>query len=253
MVLRSQRDSLGSSSQAPRDCTSGTRGDIDVPAVGQHSGAQGPDSKGRASRSGVWVCGATLTWLHGWAGGRERRHRVLGPDPAAHWRRERGMGMWRRGLAHCHPRPLGTRRKRKLLLWSFGYRTKILHPALFRGKEWCYRHLLKSRIQRLRVARPRDGRLPWHFTGLAGAEAGCAAFLRPAPCCGRCEGCCCGRARAEVEAAGGRLRRRAGGGAAAGGGGGDSSGPPGQDVMKRLRLLLCSGELLGKVLHRFAE
>ncbi len=69
MVLRSQRDSLGSSSQAPRGRTSGTRGDIDVPAVGQRSGAQGPDSKGRASRSGVWVCGATLTWLHGWAGG----------------------------------------------------------------------------------------------------------------------------------------------------------------------------------------
>ncbi len=69
MVLRSQRDGLGSSSQAPRGRTSGTRGDIDVPAVGQRSGAQGPDSKGRASRSGVWVCGATLTWLHGWAGG----------------------------------------------------------------------------------------------------------------------------------------------------------------------------------------
>ncbi len=67
--------------------------------------------------------------------------------------------------------------------------------------------------------RPSQGRrLPWHFTGLAGAEAGCAAFLRPAPCCGHCEGCCCGRAGAEVEAAGGRLRRRAGGGAAAGGG-----------------------------------
>ncbi len=33
--------------------------------------------------------------------------------------------------------------------------------------------------------------------------------------------------------------------------GGDSSGPPGQDVTKRLRLLLCGGELLGKVLHLF--
>ncbi len=33
--------------------------------------------------------------------------------------------------------------------------------------------------------RPSQGRrLPWHFTGLAGAEAGRAAFLRPAPCCG---------------------------------------------------------------------
>ncbi len=44
---------------------------------------------------------------------------------------------------------------------------------------------------------PSQGRrLPWCFTGLAGAEVGCAAFLRPAPCCG------C----AEVEAAGGRPR-----------------------------------------------
>ncbi len=30
--------------------------------------------------------------------------------------------------------------------------------------------------------------------------------------------------------------------------GGDSSGPPGQDVTKRLHLLLCGGELLGKLL-----
>ncbi len=32
--------------------------------------------------------------------------------------------------------------------------------------------------------------LPWRFTGLAGAETGCVASLRPAPCCSRCEGCC---------------------------------------------------------------
>ncbi len=67
--------------------------------------------------------------------------------------------------------------------------------------------------------RPSQGRrLPWRFTGLAGAEAGCAGLLRPAPRCGRSAGCCCGRAGAEVEAAGGRPRRRADGGAAAGGG-----------------------------------
>ncbi len=69
MVLRTQRDGLGSASQAPRDRTSGTRGATDVPTVGQRSGAQGPDSEGSAFRSGVWVRGATLTWLHGWAGG----------------------------------------------------------------------------------------------------------------------------------------------------------------------------------------
>ncbi len=37
---------------------------------------------------------------------------------------------------------------------------KILHPALLRGKEWCSHHLLKSRIQRLRVARLRDAACP---------------------------------------------------------------------------------------------
>ncbi len=69
MVLMSQRDGLGSASQAPRDRTSGTREATDVPAVGQRSGAQGPDSEGSAFRSGVWVRSATLTWLQGWAGG----------------------------------------------------------------------------------------------------------------------------------------------------------------------------------------
>ncbi len=128
------------SSQAPRGRTSGTRGDIDVPAVGQRSGAQGPDSKGRASRSGVWVCGATLTWLHGWAGGAGEgiasSDRTLLPtgEERGGWECGDG-GQWRN-------------------------RTKILHPALLRGKEWCYRHLLKSRIPRLRVARPRDAAYP---------------------------------------------------------------------------------------------
>ncbi len=37
---------------------------------------------------------------------------------------------------------------------------KILHPALLRGKEWCGHHLLKSRIQRLRVDRLRDAACP---------------------------------------------------------------------------------------------
>ncbi len=37
---------------------------------------------------------------------------------------------------------------------------KILHLALLRGKEWCGHYLLKSRIQRLRVARLRDATCP---------------------------------------------------------------------------------------------
>ncbi len=47
-----------------------------------------------------------------------------------------------------------------------------------------------------RVRPSQERRLPWHFTGLAGAEAGCATFLLPAPRCGRSEGCCWGRAGA---------------------------------------------------------
>ncbi len=47
--------------------------------------------------------------------GARERHRVLGPDPATHWRWKRGTGVWRLRLVTCHPRPLGTRRKWKLL------------------------------------------------------------------------------------------------------------------------------------------
>ncbi len=39
MVVRSQQDGLGGSSQAPKDRTSGTRRVTDVPALGQRSGA----------------------------------------------------------------------------------------------------------------------------------------------------------------------------------------------------------------------
>ncbi len=201
MVLRSQRDGLGSSSQVPRDRTSGTRGDIDVPAVGQRSGAQGPDSKGRASRSGVWVCGATLTWLHGWAEGAGEgiasSDRTLLPTGE-----ERGDGNVETGSRALPSSPSWDPEKMETALMKFWV-------PLARGSS-------PEEQDPEAPGRPSQGRrLPWHFTGLAGAEAGCAAFLRPAPCCGRCEGCCCGRAWAEVEAAGGR---RAGGGAAAGGG-----------------------------------
>ncbi len=247
MVLRSQRDGLGSSSQAPRGRTSGTRGDIDVPAVGAAQWSPGA----RLERQSVSKWGLSVwcnTHLAPRLGrGRGRRHRVLGPDPAAHWRRERGMGMWRRGLAHCHPRPLGTRRKRKLLLWSFGYRGPVAEqnknspPGPPPGEGVVLSPSPEEQDPEA-PGRPSQGRrLPWHFTGLAGAEAGRAAFLWPAPCCGHCEGCCCGRAGAEVEAAGGRLRRRAGGGAAAGGGAGDSSDRRGR-MWRNASVCFCAAE-----------
>lgn len=53
---------------------------------------------------------------------------------------------------------------------------------------------------------PSQGRrLPWRSMGQVGVETGYAAFLVPAPRRGH-EGCCLGRAGAEVEAAGGRPR-----------------------------------------------
>ncbi len=162
----------------------------------------------------------TLTWLHSWAGdageGVASSDRTLLPTG----------GQWR------------NRTKRK---------QKILHPALLRGKEWCGHHLLKSRIQRLRVARLRDAACP-------GASRAWQGRRRAAPVsCSQLHAAAVVQAAvvAELEAAGGRPRRRADGGAAVGWRwGGDSSGPPGQDVTKRLRLLLCGGELLGKVLQR---
>ncbi len=112
------------------------------------------------------------TYLAPWLGrGRGRRHRVLGPDPAAHWRKKRGTEVSRLCPVHCRPRPLGNRRHRKLL-WKFGYHwpesqwrnnpkreKRIFYPALHRGKERTH-HLLKSRTQCLGFARPRNAACP---------------------------------------------------------------------------------------------
>ncbi len=68
MVRRSHRDGPGSANQAPRDRASGTNGATDVPAEGQHGGAQGP-APGPVTAwpvmagGGVWVCSVTLTWF----------------------------------------------------------------------------------------------------------------------------------------------------------------------------------------------
>ncbi len=96
MVLMSQRDGLGSASQAPRDRTSGTREATDVPAVGAAKWSTGA----RLGRQCVpkWGLSAQCNTylaprLSRGAGG---RHRVLGPDPAAHRRRRGGRecGDW---------------------------------------------------------------------------------------------------------------------------------------------------------------
>ncbi len=121
---------------------------------------------------------------------------------------------------HCHPRPLGTRRKRKLLFFEVlgttgsvveqnKKETKDSPPGPPPG-EGVLRSPSPEEQDPEAPGRPSQGRrLPWRFTGLAGAEARSADFLRPAPRCGR--------AGAEVEAAGGRPRRRADGEAAADG------------------------------------
>ncbi len=94
------------------------------------------------------------------------------PDPAARWRKERGTGVSILCPVHCCAHPLANRRHRKLLFQKFGYRwpesqwwnntnreQKIFHPALHRGKERTH-HLLKSEIQSLRFADPRDAACP---------------------------------------------------------------------------------------------
>ncbi len=92
--------------------------------------------------------------------------------------------------------------------------TKILRPALLRGREWCVHHLPKSRHPPS-LSRPSQGRLLRRLPpALAGAWTGGAAALRPAPrrcLAGGCCVCCAG------AAAGGRPRRRVDRGTAAGG------------------------------------
>ena len=51
----SQREGLGSSSQAPRNRTSGVKGTTGVPTVGQRGGADSPGMGGIASLSGGGV------------------------------------------------------------------------------------------------------------------------------------------------------------------------------------------------------
>ncbi len=223
MVLRSQRDGLGSSSQAPRDRTSRTRGVTEVPAVGQRSGAQGPDSKGSASRSGVWVCGATLTWLHSWAGGVGEgiasSDRTLGASD----------GTEQRGNKRFSTRPSSGRRSGVVTIsWRAGSRgsgspVSGTPPALAlhrlgRGEGGMRRFPAASS-----TLRPL-----WRLLLLWPSWSGGGGSRRAPSATSRWRGC---------------SRRW----------GGDSSRPPGQDVTKRLRLLLCCGELVGKVLHRFAE
>ncbi len=147
----------------------------------------------------------TLTWLHSWAGdageGVVSSDRTLLPTGEERGGRECGDEVTRGSVAEQNKKE-----------------TKDSLPGPPPG-EGVVRSPSPEEQDLKAPGRPSQGRrLPWRFTGLAGAEAGCAGLLRPAPRCGRSAGCCCGRAGAEVEAAGGRPRRRADGGAAAGGG-----------------------------------
>ncbi len=155
MVRRSHRDGPGSANQAPRDRASGTNGATDVPAEGQHGGAQGP-APGPVTAwpvmagGGVWVCSVTLTWfllvwketqepglrlvtarrVTTWSGDwsattpylvpRMGRRGALGQPPAAWRERKREVNSW---CTVHHSPPLETQRLRKLLFyWCFGYR-----------------------------------------------------------------------------------------------------------------------------------
>ncbi len=123
--------------------------------------------------------------------GHGKRHRVLEPDPAAHWRKERGTGVWRLCPMHCRPRPLGNRRHRKLL-WKFRYhwpesqwrnnpkRKKKDFPPGPPPGEGADSPTPEEQDPVSRVRPSQERRLPWHFTGLAGAERPACTFLLPA-------------------------------------------------------------------------
>ncbi len=124
---------------------------------------------------------------------RERGVRVLGKQDLVLVQQYRRFSETKYGLGTFFREKL-KKGSAMLLSWQhcaspFLNGKKIFHPALLRGKEWCGHHVLKSRIQRFWVTVSGRRRLLWHFTGLTRAEMGCAAFLQPAPGCGR-EGCC---------------------------------------------------------------
>ncbi len=152
-----------------------------------------------------------LTWLHGWAGGAEEG--IASSDrtllPTGEGRGGRECGDW----VSCTSilALLGPGEKRNCSFLRFlvplargpvreqnKKETKDSPPGPPLG-EGVVRSPSPEEQDPEAPGRPSQGRrLPWRFT------AGCTAFLRPAPRCGCCEGCCCDRAGAEVEAAGGR-------------------------------------------------
>ncbi len=105
---------------------------------------------------------------------------------------------------HRHPRPLETRRKRKLLFFEVFWVPLAGEPAAEQNKketkdyppgppsgEGVVRSLSpEEQIPEAPGHPSQERHLPWCFPSLAGAEMGCAAFLLTAPRCGRCEGCC---------------------------------------------------------------
>ncbi len=111
------------------------------------------------------------------------RAQRLGPDPAAHWRRERGMGVWRRGLVPRTRGSVAEQNKKE---------TKDSPPGPPPGEGVVQSPSPEEQDPEAPGCPSQGRRLPWRFTGLAGAEAGCAGLLRQAPRCGRSEGCCCG-------------------------------------------------------------
>ncbi len=138
MVLRSQRDGLGSSARPPGTVQAGPGEFPTYPRWGSEVEHRGPTRK--AVRLEV---GSECVVRHS-------------PGSMA------GQGAWEKASRG----PVAEQNKRK---------QKIIHPALLRGKEWCGHHLLKSRIQRLRVARLRDAACPGisqAWQGRRRAEAG---------------------------------------------------------------------------------
>ncbi len=152
MVWRSQRDWLGSASQAPRNRTSGTNETTDIPRVGQRSGTQGPDSGISLpvrSGVGVWVALTCVLAEGAWV----VRLVAFSNRPQVLTGKRR---VWLKTGSSTTPIPSEDPEIVETALLSRFWvpltvkpvagkkKQKIIRPALLRGREWCIHHLSKS-------------------------------------------------------------------------------------------------------------
>ncbi len=207
MVLMSQRDGLGSASQAPRDVQAGPGKPQTYPRWGSEVEHRGPTRNAARSEVGS-EC--TVRHLPGSKAGQGVREKTSHPrtGPCCPLAKGEGDGSVETGSRALPSSPSWDPEKKETALFLRFWvplagepvaeqnkkrEQNILHPALLRGKEWCGHHLLKSRIQRLRVARLRNAACP-------GASRAWQGQRRAAPLsCGQLHAVAVVKAAAEAE------------------------------------------------------